>query len=190
MPNAMQLIHGAHIPNLTQPTVVTVGSFDGVHRGHQALLAAARKEADRIAGKVVVVSFEPHPRIALGKDDGLLLLTELEEKAELLSRYGVDYLVVLPFDQSFAQQSGSEFATSILMEEIGAKSLIAGYNHRFGHDRILASELRIEGLNVVRVARCEVEGEQVSSSAIRRLIAEKDYTSAERLLGHTLKCMK
>ena len=186
----MQLIHGAHIPDLKEPTVVTVGSFDGVHRGHQALLATAQMEADRIGGKVVVVSFEPHPRIALGKAEGLLLLTELEEKAELLSRYGVDYLVVLPFDRTFARQSGREFVTSILMEQLGAKSLIAGYNHRFGHDHILASELTVEGLKVVRVERCEVEGEQVSSSAIRRLIAEKDYTAAERLLGHPLKCMK
>lgn len=186
----MQLIYGTDIPDFGQPTVVTVGSFDGVHRGHQALLEAAREEAARIGGKVVVVSFEPHPRIALGKAEGLLLLTELEEKIELLAGYGVDCLVILPFDLDFAKQSGIDFVNSILIDRIGAKSLIAGYNHRFGHDHVMASELTIEGLKVVRVERCEVEGEQVSSSAIRRLIADKNYTVAERLLGHPLKCMK
>lgn len=186
----MQLIHGARIPDLQRPTVVTVGSFDGVHRGHQALLQAAREEADRIGGVVVVVTFEPHPRIALGRGEGLMLLTELEEKSQWLAHYGVDYLVVLPFDREFAAQSGAEFACSILVEQLGAKVLIAGYNHRFGCDRMSASELRIEGLEVRRVEKCAVEGVDVSSSAIRERIVAGNIAEAEQLLGHTLNRFK
>lgn len=186
----MQLIHGARIPDLERPTVVTVGSFDGVHRGHQALLQAAREEADRIGGAVVVVTFEPHPRIALGRGEGLMLLTELEEKSQWLAHYGVDYLVVLPFDRAFAAQSGAEFAYSILVEQLGAKVLIAGYNHRFGCDRMSASELRIEGLEVRRVEKCVVEGVDVSSSAIRERILAGQVAEAEQLLGHTLNRFK
>lgn len=186
----MQIIHGIPDNAFEQPAAVTVGSFDGVHRGHQALLAALRAEADRLGGVAVVVTFDPHPRIALGRAEGLMLLTEEEEKRALLARYGVDYLVVLPFDEAFAAQSGEKFVSSILVELLHAKSLIAGYNHRFGHDRMTATDLRIEGLQVLRVEKCEVEGQKVSSSEIRRLIARGEYTTAKKLLGHTIKLLE
>lgn len=182
----MQIIHDTTILPIDVPTVVTVGSFDGVHRGHQALLAAARKEADRLCGATVVVSFEPHPRIALGRGEDFMLLTDMEEKASLLARYGVDYLLILRFNQPLAQMSGVDFATSVLIEKIGAKTLIAGYNHRFGHDHISAGDLHIDGLQIVHVDRCEVDGHRVSSSEIRRLIAAGNHTLAEQLLGHTI----
>ena len=138
----------------------------------------------------MVVSFDPHPRVALGRGEGLNLLTDTEEKAALLAAYGVDYLVVMHFDEAFSRMSGATFVSSILMEQIGAKSLIVGYNHRFGHDRINANELHIEGLEIVCVERCEVEGRKVSSSEIRRLLAEGNNTAAERLLGHTINRLK
>lgn len=190
MLNAMQILDGTEAFPRDRVAAVTVGSFDGVHRGHQALLRALREEADRLGGVAVVVSFDPHPRVALGRGEGLNLLTDTEEKAALLAAYGVDYLVVMHFDEAFSRMSGATFVSSILMEQIGAKSLIVGYNHRFGHDRITANELHIEGLEIVCVERCEVEGRKVSSSEIRRLLAEGNNTAAERLLGHTINRLK
>lgn len=186
----MEIIHGIPTTPFLRPAAVTVGSFDGVHLGHQALLQALREEADRMDGVAVVVTFDPHPRIALGRAEGLILLTDEQEKGELLARYGVDYLVIIPFDRAFADQSGAEFATKILVEKIGAKSLIAGYNHCFGHDRMAASELAIEGLRVVHVEKYEVEGGHVSSSEIRRLIEAQKCSEAEKLLGHTIKLLE
>ncbi|MDO4757998.1 MAG: FAD synthase [Rikenellaceae bacterium] len=167
-----------------QSSVVTVGSFDGVHRGHQALLRALVAEAKEQGSLAVVVSFETHPRIALGRGEGLHLLTSLEQKAALLDQFGVDCLVLLPFNEAFSKMSGEEFVTSILVEQLHANTLIAGYNHRFGHDRIEAATLRYEGLRVVRIEREEVEGAKVSSSEIRRLLAEGRTAEAEKLLGH------
>lgn len=186
----MEIIHGIPTTPFLCPAAVTVGSFDGVHLGHQALLQALREEADRMDGVAVVVTFDPHPRIALGRADRLILLTDEQEKGELLARYGVDYLVIIPFDRAFADQSGAEFATKILVEKIGANSLIAGYNHRFGHDRMAAQELTIEGLHVVHVEKCEAEGGHVSSSEIRRLIEAQKFSEAEKLLGHTIKLLE
>ncbi len=190
MPETMQILYGTDLFPRDRVAAVTVGSFDGVHRGHQALLYALRREADRLGGVAVVVSFDPHPRIALGRGEGLTLLTEEEEKAALLAEYGVDYLVVMRFDEAFARMRGADFVSSILIEKIGAKSLIAGYNHHFGSDRMAVADLRLEGLEVVRIERCEVEGRKVSSSEIRRLLAEGNMAEAETLLGHTLNRWK
>lgn len=190
MHKTMQILDGTATFPRDRVAAVTVGSFDGVHRGHQALLRALREEADRLGGVAVVVTFDPHPRVALGGGEGLHLLTDTEEKAALLAAYGVDYLVVMHFDEAFSRMSGATFVSSILMEQIGAKSLIVGYNHRFGHDRITANELYIEGLKIVCVKRCEVEGCKVSSSEIRRLLAEGNNTAAENLLGHTINRLK
>lgn len=179
----MQIIRDiTHFPPCD--SVVTVGSFDGVHRGHQALLRCVVEEADRAGSAAVVVSFENHPRIALGHNKELHLLTSLEQKASLLEQFGVDYLVLLRFDEALSRLSGEEFVATILVDKLHAKTLVAGYNHRFGHDHREAATLHFEGLRVVRVEREEVDGAKVSSSEIRRLLAEGRTMEAEKLLGH------
>lgn len=183
----MRVFHGfEHLPRFVHPAV-TVGSYDGVHRGHRALIERLVAEARAQGGESIVLTFEPHPRITLGRAEGLRLLTTLEEKAALLAGLGVDNVIVIPFDRSFSALSGLEFVEAYLIGRVGAETLVAGYNHRFGHDGLacdapeLASRLRI-----VKVGACTVDGVRVSSTAIRRLLEAGERAAAERLAGHPL----
>ena len=180
----MKIYHGFEaLPPFTHPAV-TVGSYDGVHLGHRALIDRLVAEARTARGQSIVVTFDPHPRISLGKGDGLQLLTTLDEKAALLDAMGVDALIVVGFDRTLATLSGAEFVDRYLIGKIGARTIVAGYNHRFGHDRIACRALADRGLKIVEVAACEVDGHRVSSTEIRRLLAAGDRPLAERLLGH------
>ena len=180
----MRVFHGFDsLPQFTRP-VVTVGSYDGVHLGHRALIDRLVAEARTSGGESIVLTFEPHPRITLGRADGLLLLTTLDEKVRLLETLGVDNVIVIPFDRTFSALSGEEFVREYLLRRLGARTLVVGYDHRFGHDRIGSDAIAGLGLRVVRVDECEVGGEHVSSTVIRRLIAEGRIAEAERLLGH------
>lgn len=186
----MRIFHGFDsLPRFIHPAV-TVGSYDGVHLGHQALIRTLKEEALRNGGESIVVTFEPHPRIALGRAEGMRLLTSLDEKAELLARAGVDNLVVIPFDREFARLTGEEFMQEFLIRRLGIETLVAGYNHRFGHDRRSCEDLKDRGVRIVRVEACDVDGQKVSSTVIRRLWDEGRIEEAERLLGHPLKSMK
>lgn len=180
----MRVFHGFNsLPQFTRP-VVTVGSYDGVHLGHRALIDRLVAEARTSGGESIVLTFEPHPRITLGRAEGLLLLTTLDEKVRLLETLGVDNVIVIPFDRTFSALSGEEFVREYLLHRLGARTLVVGYDHRFGHDRIGSDAIAGLGLCVVRVDECEVGGEHVSSTVIRRLIAEGRIAEAERLLGH------
>ena len=183
----MRIFRGiASLPDFAH-AAVTVGSFDGVHLGHRALLERVVAEARKQGGESVVVTFEPHPRIALGKAEGLRLLTTPEEKTRLLAEAGIENMIVVAFDQAFAALSGREFIDRYLCRAIGAETLVAGYDHRFGHDRIGADEVEAAGtIRVVRVDERRVEGEPVSSTIIRQLLDEGRTAEAERLLGHRL----
>ena len=183
---AIRIFHGFDSLPTFRHAVVTVGSYDGVHLGHRALIDQLNNEAHTRGGESIVLTFDPHPRITLHRAEGLVLLTTLEEKAELLSRAGVDNLIVIPFDERFSSLTGVEFVRRYLIERLGAECLVAGYNHRFGHDRLDCRDLRIEGLKVVRVEACNVGGEKVSSTVIRNLLAEGNTAKAEQLLGHPL----
>ncbi len=177
-----------NLPTFRHP-VVTVGSYDGVHRGHRVLLDRAVAEARKINGESIVVTFEPHPRIALGKAEGLQLLTTLDEKAALLETIGIDNLIIAPFDRQFAALSGEEFVSEYLCKKLGTEVLVAGYNHRFGHNRIDGTTLDNNLLKVIRIDACEIEGLRVSSTVIRRLLEAGDIATAERLAGHPLNTL-
>lgn len=172
-----------NLPHFVHPAV-TVGSFDGVHLGHKALIDRLTAEAHAHGGESIVVTFDPHPRITLGRAAGLQLLTPLDEKIALLERLGVDHVVVIPFDKAFSALSGREFVLHYLIGRLGAETLVAGYDHRFGHDRIDCDAVATLGLGIVRVDECNVGGTHVSSTAIRRLIKAGEFSEAERLLGH------
>lgn len=180
----MRVFHGfASLPAFRR-AVATVGSFDGVHLGHRALLERTIREARAAGGESVVLTFEPHPRITLGHAEGLNLLTPLDEKIELLEHSGVDCVIVIPFDRAFSALSGREFIDRYIRGAVGAETLIVGYNHRFGHDRIGAEEIEAQGsIQVVRVGECRVDGQHVSSTVIRKLLDEGRVAEAERLLG-------
>lgn len=166
----------------------TVGSYDGVHAGHRVLLAHTRAEAERLEGESMVITFDPHPRLALDPECDMRLLSSTKEKELLLAREGIDHLLVIPFDREFSRLDPAEFLR-LLVERVGVRSLVVGYDHRFGRDksggRDLLEALKEElGLEVVEVPEQEMESEHVSSTVVRRLIQEGDVAHAARLLGH------
>lgn len=178
------------LPAIERP-VVTIGSFDGVHLGHAALLAQVREHADRVGGSSVVVTFAPHPREVLPRGGDFRLLTTLNRKAELLAELGVDELIVVEFTMEFAALTSEEFARDYLVGRLGMHSLVVGYNHRFGHERDVPAD-HYEQLGerydfqVVRASAFLFEGGKVSSSVIRNLLSEGRCEEAEKLLGHKL----
>ena len=180
----MRLFHGFEALPAFRTPAVTVGSYDGVHLGHRALVKRLVAEARAGEGESIVVTFEPHPRIALGRAEGLRLLTTLDEKAALLEAAGVDNLVVIPFDRAFAALSGAEFVERCLVGRLGARTLVAGFNHRFGHDGCDCLSLPPGLIRDERVDACYVDGRRVSSTLIRTLLDEGRLAEAERLLGH------
>ena len=122
------------------------------------------------------------------RDEGLRLLTTLDEKIALLGELGVDNVIVIPFDRAFSALMGAEFVEEYLIGKVGAETLVAGYNHRFGHDRLDCDTLAATGqLRVVKVGPCTVDGVRVSSTLIRRLLEEGKTEEAARLRGARLK---
>jgi riboflavin kinase/FMN adenylyltransferase len=154
--------------------VVTSGTFDGVHVGHQKILARLREVAKKNDGETVVITFWPHPRLVLYPNDtDLKLLNTFEEKAELLKYQKIDHLLRIPFTKEFSQLSSEEFITKILVEKIGTKKLVIGYDHHFGKNREGSFEqLKINapkyGFTVEEITRQDIDHVTVSSTAIRK----------------------
>ncbi len=170
--------------------VVTVGTFDGVHLGHRSILTRLREIAAHTGGETMVVTFEPHPRIALGKDtENLYLLNTPEEKAALLDELGIDHLVVIPFTQEFAKQDEHTFIRKYLVEALGTKTLVIGYNHRFGHERggdfaSLSAYGQQYGFHVEEMPRKTAGSLGISSTQIRNALAVGDVELASGMLGY------
>ena len=119
-----------------KPVVLTQGTFDGVHFGHRKILRHVVSEAREIDGVSVLLTFYPHPRLVLYPDDNeLKLLTTIEEKVELVSDIGIDYLIIIPFTQELSRLRASDFVRDILVEQLHISKLIIGYDHRFGRNR-------------------------------------------------------
>ena len=182
----MKVVRGFDNPPTLVNGVATVGSYDGVHCGHRILLDEVVRRAKACGGESVVLTFEPHPRITLGNDEGLKLLSTLEEKCKLLEQVGVDYVVVIPFDEAFSRLSREEFIDDYLVGKLGIKQLIVGYNHHFGHNKAGDHTFLVEhgALEVVEVAQYTDNGNKVSSTTIRHALADGDLALARQLLGH------
>lgn len=183
----MRIFYGfGTLPRFVRPTV-TVGSYDGVHSGHMALLRTVADTARTQDGESVVLTFEPHPRVTLGRADGLRLLTSLEEKACLLAEQGIGNMIVIPFDKAFSALPPDAFIRDYLVGRLGAETMVVGFNHRFGRDKQGSYDYLGShgfGLKVVEVGECDVDAEKVSSTVIRRLVAQGDMARAARLLSH------
>lgn len=169
--------------------VVTVGSFDGVHVGHRFILAELRRIAAETGGESVVVTFDPHPRtIVHNSDSRLRLLNTLKEKIYLLESVGIDNLFVINFDAEFSRLSYADFTRIYLLDGIGAKTIISGYNHQFGHNR--AGDITyLERMHtdydfeIRKLPEQAVDNSKVSSTIIRKLILAGDITAANACLG-------
>ena len=169
--------------------VVTSGTFDGVHVGHKKILSRLNEVARKSDGETVVITFWPHPRLVLYPDDKQLrLLNTFEEKAELLKMQGVKHLLRIPFTKEFSQLSSEDFITKILVEKIGTKKLVIGYDHHFGKNREGSFEqLKLNapkyGFEVEEIPRQDVDHVTVSSTTIRKSIESADLETANHLLG-------
>ena len=169
------------LKNITRDpnTVVTVGTFDGVHQGHRALMETVVSKAKARNARSVVVTFDPHPReiISPGKE-GIKLLTTLKERAEILSDLGIDILLVIPFDRDFSLLSSEEFVRDIIYDKVGVSEFVIGYDHHFGRDREgtietiekLGGELDFDSYVVSKQEMGEVT---ISSTVIRNTLAEE-----------------
>lgn len=186
---------GAKELEFLMDAVVTIGSFDGVHCGHQALLQELVRQANRVGGVATVVTFSEHPRMVLGKGD-VALLTTPTERNQLLAEYGAEWVVELPFTPEVARLTAEEFIREFIVGQLHAKALLLGYDHRFGSDRHTTPSDHIErlceeyGIECVRYEPLMVEGQEVSSSEIRELLRRGHTDYVVRLLGrpYTMEC--
>ncbi len=162
------------VPN----SVITVGTFDGVHAGHRAIIDTVADKARQRDARSVLVTFDPHPRDIINPGDaGIKLLTTLQERSEILEELGIDTMVVIPFDRDFSLLSSEEFVRDIIHKKIGVSEFVIGYDHQFGRNREgtietierLGNEL---GFDAYVVSKREVGEKTVSSSAIRKAISE------------------
>ena len=171
--------------------VLTIGSFDGVHMGHQQIIQQINDLAASIDGESVLITFHPHPRLVVSKDkDSLRLLNTLEEKAALLEQYGVDALVVVPFSKEFASQSPDAYIQDFLVAHFQPKIIAIGYDHKFGKDRAgnISYLRKFEEecqFKVVEISKQEVADIAVSSTKVRKALSKGEVRKADKLLGHT-----
>lgn len=182
----MKVVWGFDNPPQLHCAVATVGSYDGVHCGHRLLLDEVVRRARECGGESVVLTFEPHPRITLGNDEGLRLLSTFEEKCKLLEQVGVDYVVVIPFDKAFSQLSHEEFIDNYIVGSLHIKQLVIGYNHHFGRNKEGDHSFLVQqgALEVVEVAQYTDNGNKVSSTTIRKALCDGDMTLVRQMLGH------
>lgn len=169
--------------------VVTSGTFDGVHLGHQKILHRIREIARSIQGETVLITFWPHPRLVLYPDEhNLRLLSTFEEKTKMLRQFGIDHLITIPFTQEFSQMSSQEFIQKVLIDAIQTKKLVIGYDHRFGKNRegsfeYLKDNSSTFGFELEEISRQDVEEIAVSSTKIRKALESGDVKTAESCLG-------
>ena len=169
--------------------VVTSGTFDGVHIGHQKILGRLKELAQETGGESVVVTFWPHPRMVLRPDEPpIQLLTTFEEKLELLEKEGIHHLVQIPFTKEFSQLSSDAFIRQVLVDKIGTHHLVIGYDHHFGRNREGSFEYLKEhaheyGFAVEEISRQDIDRVGVSSTKIRRALEEGDVHIAHEYLG-------
>ncbi len=189
----MRVFRGFHHPGIASACALTIGNFDGVHRGHQAMLALLRNEAQHRALTSCVMTFEPHPRDYFAEVTGKpelapARIATLRDKLAELERCGIEQAVVLRFDRRFAAQSPQAFVDDVLVEGLGAKYVLVGDDFRFGAKRagdyaMLDAAGQASGFDVARMMSYEVHGERVSSSAVRDALAAGNMERAAVLLG-------
>lgn len=185
----MQLVRGLH--NLRpqhRGCVATIGNFDGVHRGHQAILARLRERAVELGLPSCVVIFEPQPREFFAPDTAPARLARLRDKLDLLANEGVDLVLCLAFNQRFSKLSAAEFVDTVLIDGLGVKHLEVGDDFRFGCDRagdfdFLQKVGAEKGFTVEAAQTVEIDGVRVSSTKVRTALAAADFALAEHLLG-------
>ena len=170
--------------------VVTIGTFDGVHVGHQKILSTLRESARASKGETVLLTFFPHPRLILHpEDDSLRIISDIEEKVQRLAEAGIDHLIITPFTRDFSNLSPEEYIREVLVGKIGTKKIVIGYDHRFGKDRKgslkeLLEYAEIYGYSVEQITEQDINDVAVSSTKIREALIKGDIETANCYLGY------
>lgn len=170
--------------------VVTIGTFDGVHFGHRKIIARLKEIAAASGGETVILTFFPHPRMILNpEDESLKLINTINEKAQLLEQLGVDHLIITPFSRDFSNQSPEDYIRDVLVNKIGTKKIVIGYDHHFGKDRkgSFADLLNlgpVYGFEVVEIPEQDIDEVAVSSTRVRTALLNNDIAQAHAYLGY------
>lgn len=185
----MKIYHSLENLQITNP-VLTIGTFDGVHQGHQIIISRINELAQKIKGESVILTFHPHPRAVIHPDDhSLRLIHTMDEKIELLEKFGVQHLIIIPFSLAFSQMSADFYVKDFLYKNIQPKIIVIGYDHRFGKNRegglhtfsLLKKDLNFE---IEEISRQTVDDVLVSSTKIRKALLEGHINEANQWLGH------
>lgn len=170
--------------------VITIGSFDGVHCGHQKIIQRVKQLADKVDGESILITFHPHPRLVIyPKDNSLELITTIDEKVRLLEHYGLDHVVVVPFSVEFSQQTADEYIVNFLIDRFQPKYIVIGYDHKFGLNRqggidFLKHYQETYNYQVEEIPVQEINDLGISSTKIRKAIQKGKIAAANELLGH------
>ncbi|MGE5943861.1 MAG: bifunctional riboflavin kinase/FAD synthetase [Flavobacteriales bacterium] len=175
--------------NAKEPTVVTIGTFDGVHVGHQKIIRRLVDAGIKNDLKSVILTFFPHPRMVLQKDIGIKLINTIDERSAILSSLGLDYLLIKKFTKEFSRLSAEDFVKKILVDKLNAKRVIIGYDHRFGRNRNADIEDLKRfgekcGFEVEEISAKDINDVSVSSTKIRTALNEGDIAKANTFLGY------
>jgi riboflavin kinase/FMN adenylyltransferase len=184
----MQILSNLFEIKLSKSTIATIGTFDGIHIGHQKILNSLARFAKENSLKSVVITFDPHPRKIINHNNSIELIYTIEEKKEKLKTLGIDYLIVQKFDEKFSETEANKFV-EILKNNINIKKLIVGYDHRFGKNRNAdINDLKKYGkelnFEVIEIDALEIEEVNISSTKIRLAIKDGNIRLANSYLGY------
>lgn len=186
----MKIYHQLSDFNKLPNAVVTIGTFDGVHYGHQKIIKRLCELAKATGGESVILTFFPHPRMIIDPENqDLKLINTINEKAEILANLGVDHLIITPFTRDFSNLTPSQYIENILVEKIGTKQIIVGYDHRFGKDRAggmkeLVDYSKIYGFSIEEIPEQDINAVAVSSTKVRNALLAGDVSLAAEYLGY------
>lgn len=184
----MAIFYGTDRLPVFEKPVITIGTFDGVHMGHRAILKTVCDHAAKIDGESILLTFEPHPRKLIFPDQPIHILTPLEKKLKLITELGIQHVVVVPFTPQFASLSAREYISDFLVKIFNPAAVVIGYDHHFGNDRKgnihLLKEMQAEyGFDVVEISAQLIEEAAVSSTKIRKAIQAGDVQEAHAMLN-------
>lgn len=185
----LEIIHSIYNFTPTQKTFVTIGTFDGVHIGHQKIVKKLVAEAKEAGKKSVLLTFFPHPRMVLQKDVSIKLINTINERAKLLAETGLDYLIVHPFSKEFSRLTALDFVRDVLVNQLNISKLIIGYDHHFGKNREgnieqLTEYSHLYDFTVEEIPAQDIDDVSVSSTKVRRALASGELKTANKYLGY------
>jgi riboflavin kinase/FMN adenylyltransferase len=185
----LKIIQSITAFNSSEKTIVTIGTFDGIHIGHQKILKNLIRTANKEGKKSVLLTFFPHPRMVLQKENKILLLNTIKEKSGLLEKMGLDYLIIHPFSREFSRLTALDFVRDILVNKLNTSRLIIGYDHHFGKNREgnihqLKEYSLLYDFKVEEIPAQDIDDVSVSSTKIRTALKDGNLKTANNYLGY------